>query len=58
MKTIDFFEGRHFEKGINATFISLIPKEKRGDWGSVQLKDLRLVNLVGSTLQNYRKGFR
>jgi hypothetical protein len=40
----EFHGQRSFEKRINATFISIIPKKT----GAVDIKDFRLISLVGS----------
>ena len=43
-----FFERGQFEKSLNATFISLIPKKS----DAVRVKDFRPISLMGG-LQNY-----
>jgi hypothetical protein len=48
----EFHAGGRFEKSLNATFISLIPKIS----GAMELKDFRPIS-VGGHLQNYCKGF-
>lgn len=48
----EFYEHGQFEKSLNATFISLIPKKP----GAIEIKDFRPISLVGAFIRSLRVG--
>jgi hypothetical protein len=48
----EFYEHGQFEKSLNATFISLIPKKP----GAIEIKDFQPISLVGAFIRSLRVG--
>lgn len=47
----NFYEQKIFERSLNATFITLIPKKK----GAKELRDFRPISLIGSIYKLFAK---
>jgi hypothetical protein len=50
----EFHSSEKFEKSLNATFVSLIPKKA----GAVELKDFRPISLIGEMYKSFRRFWR
>ena len=49
---IRYFQGKgQFEKSLNATFITLVPKKKKKN-EAVEVKDFRPISLIGGFIKS------